>query len=1141
MPALRTKLLPILLLSTTLLATFLTGFLLPVRGQVNFSGPLQVPMGANLSSDSKLQFLDAAPASGTVLKSDPHIKYVDTNGNNVWDPGEPVVYDTNNNGLYLSTDPVIAGAPTQLATLLVDSKIKFVDVNNYGVWAAGEPAVYDSNNNNMYDAGEPVVAGSPPRLQATLNQDSKVKFVDANSNGVWDSGETVVYDTFGRGYYNASIDPHIKFVNSTNADVWSPGKTVVYDTNNNGKYDSGETVLYGTTPAINTPLKQDSKIRFVDTNRNGVWNSGEAIVYDSNNDGLYESTESVILLGNPVPQTILSADSRIKYWDANGDSIWDNGEAVVYDTFGQGYYNATTDSHIRYYDKNNNGIWDPGTDSVVYDKNSDGLYECTEAVIAGPQPPCLATLTMDKHFRFMDSARTGRWAAGDAVIYDMNLDNIYDAGDVMVAGTAPPIGTLLSETVISGSVPPIGTRLKTDLKIKFSDTNSSGFWDPGEAVVYDSNNNSLYDTGEPVVIGGNPTPGTLLSEPVIAGSTPAYGTPLKIDSKVKLIDTDQNLVWDPGEMVVYDSNNNGLYDLGEPIIADGARGDGVWHQGEPVICDTDNNGVYSAGDFMVFGSSPPNGTVLRVDPHLRFIDIDANSVWDPGETIAYDSNNDGVYETGEPIIVGAVPQTVLPLHPSVAVDPLGRTWLAWDEAPIGTFLNPDIYFKTWNTTTWSGKQQVTSNAGINNDGALAALSNNTMMVIWSSNRTGHPQLFYRFYADSVTNPYATTSPVQLTSNLMYDTNPSVVQDHNGRIWVTWDRQNGIGSLSDIYYKYFNGTAWSSDSFIPAASAPNLTEHSPSIIQAKDGRIWVVFTSNDTTASSLYYTTTDGTISPLLSPPANSWTAKVPLYVSSTSNEDDHATSLQARDGGLWVFFQRSTLNGDGIIYTNSSSNGASWSSPAALTSAPDQTPAAGQMSDHRIWVFWDRQGASTEQVMYSSSDQFNNIHDVGLRNISFASRIVESGDKLNVSVVAVNYGDYSETTTLTLKMNSTVINTVNLALNTGQAQQLQFTWQTIQPNWGRYTLTATLTPATGENQINQGDDSISISWIRVSPPGDVNRDGVVNISDLSIIALAYHSSPGSPNWNPLADVNKDGHIDISDLSICAFWYHRTVL
>jgi len=116
-----------------------------------------------------------------------------------------------------------------------------------------------------------------------------------------------------------------------------------------------------------------------------------------------------------------------------------------------------------------------------------------------------------------------------------------------------------------------------------------------------------------------------------------------------------------------------------------------------------------------------------------------------------------------------------------------------------------------------------------------------------------------------------------------------------------------------------------------------------------------------------------------------------------------------------------------------------------------------------------------------------------------------------------------------------------LSLSIGQIQLLQFTWQTVQPSWGRYKLTATLTPVSGENVINQGDDSNAISWVRVSPPGDVNRDGVVNISDLSIIAFAYHSSPGSPNWNPLADINKDGHIDISDLSTCAFWYHRSVL
>jgi hypothetical protein len=145
-----------------------------------------------------------------------------------------------------------------------------------------------------------------------------------------------------------------------------------------------------------------------------------------------------------------------------------------------------------------------------------------------------------------------------------------------------------------------------------------------------------------------------------------------------------------------------------------------------------------------------------------------------------------------------------------------------------------------------------------------------------------------------------------------------------------------------------------------------------------------------------------------------------------------------------------------------------------------------------------------------------------------------------MTVTAVNYGDYVETPTLTFKMNSTTIDTVGLTLAPGQAQAVQFIWQSNYPTWGRYTLTASVTGVV-ENSINQGDDAQTTSLVRVSPPGDVNRDGTVNISDLAIIALAYHSTPSSPNWNPAADVDRDGRIDISDLSICALYYHKTVL
>jgi hypothetical protein len=47
-------------------------------------------------------------------------------------------------------------------------------------------------------------------------------------------------------------------------------------------------------------------------------------------------------------------------------------------------------------------------------------------------------------------------------------------------------------------------------------------------------------------------------------------------------------------------------------------------------------------------------------------------------------------------------------------------------------------------------------------------------------------------------------------------------------------------------------------------------------------------------------------------------------------------------------------------------------------------------------------------------------------------------------------------------------------------------------------------------------------------PGDVNGDGVVDIYDAIILASAFGSGPGSPNWNPAADLKSDGIVDIYD-------------
>ena len=51
--------------------------------------------------------------------------------------------------------------------------------------------------------------------------------------------------------------------------------------------------------------------------------------------------------------------------------------------------------------------------------------------------------------------------------------------------------------------------------------------------------------------------------------------------------------------------------------------------------------------------------------------------------------------------------------------------------------------------------------------------------------------------------------------------------------------------------------------------------------------------------------------------------------------------------------------------------------------------------------------------------------------------------------------------------------------------------------------------------------------------GDVNRDGIINVLDLILVANALGTHPGDPKWNPGADLNQDGSINVLDLIVVA--------
>jgi hypothetical protein len=76
-----------------------------------------------------------------------------------------------------------------------------------------------------------------------------------------------------------------------------------------------------------------------------------------------------------------------------------------------------------------------------------------------------------------------------------------------------------------------------------------------------------------------------------------------------------------------------------------------------------------------------------------------------------------------------------------------------------------------------------------------------------------------------------------------------------------------------------------------------------------------------------------------------------------------------------------------------------------------------------------------------------------------------------------------------------------------------------------------------------------LSWTGVNPKGDVNGDGIVNMTDIDLVAAAFGSKPGMAGWNMACDVSvttsypptTNNKIDASDVYLVALNIWKTGL
>jgi|GEM_PF-1264058 len=157
------------------------------------------------------------------------------------------------------------------------------------------------------------------------------------------------------------------------------------------------------------------------------------------------------------------------------------------------------------------------------------------------------------------------------------------------------------------------------------------------------------------------------------------------------------------------------------------------------------------------------------------------------------------------------------------------------------------------------------------------------------------------------------------------------------------------------------------------------------------------------------------------------------------------------------------------------------------------------------------------------------IRDVAIVSVATSATEVYAGWIVNVTVVAKNEGEFTETFNVTAYYDTNPIGTQTiLSLTPGTNVTLTFNWNTIavEPCY-KYTITAVASIVPGETET--ADNTLTDGTVKIRLMGDINGDGVVNVKDLVLVKKAVGSYPGHPRWNPDADLNDNKKIDVIDV------------
>ncbi len=178
-----------------------------------------------------------------------------------------------------------------------------------------------------------------------------------------------------------------------------------------------------------------------------------------------------------------------------------------------------------------------------------------------------------------------------------------------------------------------------------------------------------------------------------------------------------------------------------------------------------------------------------------------------------------------------------------------------------------------------------------------------------------------------------------------------------------------------------------------------------------------------------------------------------------------------------------------------------------------------------------------DALLYTLSNYPIIIHDVAITNVTASPTSVYAGMQVNVTAIAKNEGNATETFTVTAYSDNKSLGTrVIVDLPPSKEATVVFVWNTNGlDEFSFHSIQARASKIL--NEVNTDNNLFAGGNVKIRLLGDVNDDDKVDILDIVLAIQAYASRLGDPNWNPYADLAPKWHIiDILDVVTLTYRY-----